>query len=551
MHDLLKEMATRISAGIKRKSITTCSAWTEQYRILGGKDFPGPWTFRHHPWLKGMHDSNARFNIGQKAAQMGFTETVLNRTFFKIDIERVNCMYVLPSTTPDASDFSASRFDPALELSPHLNNLFNAVKNVGHKRAADVNLYIRGSKSRSGLKSVPVGFLVMDEVAEFEQDNIPLALERQAGQMEKEAWMISTPTSVGFGISGYFAKSTQEHFFFKCPHCSLFTELIFPDCVVITADSLNDPRVKDTHYICKECKHILLHETKADWLSTGIWVPSNTTWDDRGFYVNQLYSPTIKPYEIAQSFLKGITNLADEQEFHNSKMGEAHTPEGSRINDNHIVACMGDHLNDSEVPRQIVTMGVDVGKWIHYVIEEWFIPEYMVSDLNIESKCKVIKIGKCLNFEDLDKLMYQYHINYCVIDANPERRKAFEFSRRFLGFVKLCVYGMGVNGKQINVQDDTVEPTITVDRTSWLDLAMGRVRAGTIRLPRDTPEEYKEHLKAIVRVIIKDRNGNPVGRYEKKENDSDHYAHARNYSEIALTFAAGAGENQDVVNSPI
>ena len=123
-------MAQRITSGLSRKAITSCSQWAEKYRILGGKDFPGPWRFKHHPWLREMHDSLAPMNVGKKSAQMGYTETVLNLTFFKIDIERVDCLYVLPSKTPDASDFSTGRFDPALELSPHLENLFSDVKNI-------------------------------------------------------------------------------------------------------------------------------------------------------------------------------------------------------------------------------------------------------------------------------------------------------------------------------------------------------------------------------------------------------------------------------------
>lgn len=550
MNQLYTDMANQIASGLRRKSVTTCSSWAENFRILGGKDFPGPWSFKYHPWLRGMHDSSARFNVGRKAAQMGYTETVLNRTFYKIDIERVDCLYVLPAQNPDASDFSASRFDSALELSPHLAKLFSAVKNVGHKRAGSTNLYVRGSKSRSGLKSIPVGFLVLDEVNEMNQDNIPLALERQSGQMEKEAWAISTPTSDGFGIDEYYHQTTQEHFFFVCPSCSKLTELLFPDCAVITADSLNDPRIKDSYYQCKECKSRLPHESKVDWLSTGRWVPSTETFDDRGFYINQLYSSTISPAEIATAFIKSQNNIADEQEFWNSKLGLPHTPEGSRINDNHIMACLGDFLNKDSKPNTIITMGVDQGKWLHYEITAWTLPDYNTNDLNIASRAKAIRIDKTKNFEELDVLLNEYRVDFCVIDAQPERRAALQFANRNHGRVKMCFYGRGIQGKQIHIMNDQEEPGITVDRTSWLDLSLGRFRGGTIDLPKDTPEEYKNHLKALVRVNIKDNDGNPYGRYEKKTNDHDHYAHARNYSEIALPFAVGTGDVQNITDSP-
>src|SRR5262249_14884021 len=163
--------------------------------------------------------SDAELNVGQKAAQMGFTETVLNIVFYHIDVKAVDCLYVLPAKTPDASDFSAARFDPALESSPHLANLFSDVKNVGHKRAGTATLYVRGSRSRAGLKSIPTGLIILDEVDEFDQENIPLAMERAAGQVEKMVWMISTPTIDNFGINKYYLQSSQNHFHFKCPCC--------------------------------------------------------------------------------------------------------------------------------------------------------------------------------------------------------------------------------------------------------------------------------------------------------------------------------------------
>ena len=152
-----------------------------------GQPFPGPWSFKYHPWIEEMHDAEEEMIVGQKGAQLAFTECVLNKAFFNIDVKGVSVLYVLPANTPDASDFSKARFDPALELSPHLSKLFSHVKNIGHKRAGSANLYIRGSRSRSQLKSIPVGFIILDEVDEMQQANVPLAFERAAGQRTKQA----------------------------------------------------------------------------------------------------------------------------------------------------------------------------------------------------------------------------------------------------------------------------------------------------------------------------------------------------------------------------
>jgi phage terminase large subunit GpA-like protein len=131
------EIANRISKGLTRSAITKASDWAMQYRYI--KDLktgmPTLYKFDLHPWSLEMHDCPANHMVGQKAAQMAYTETAINRAFKSIDIDRQSVLYVLPTERPDAADFSSSRFDPALEMSPHLSNLFCDTKNLGLKRA--------------------------------------------------------------------------------------------------------------------------------------------------------------------------------------------------------------------------------------------------------------------------------------------------------------------------------------------------------------------------------------------------------------------------------
>lgn len=538
---LTQRLFSIIADGLNRASLTRCSTWAEHCRVMG-KPYPGPWSFEHHPWLREMHDSTAPKNIGRKAAQMGYTETLLNLTFFTIDIKRTSVLYALPTKTPDASDFSASRFDPALELSPYLQNLFNDVRNIGHKRAGSVNLFIRGSRSRAGLKSIPAGLLCFDEVDEMTQENIALAEERQSGQLEEDRiiWKISTPTVDGYGIDKAYALSSKESFFFRCPCCGRMTSLIFPDSLVVTADSLTDPRLKDSHLICRECKNRLDHQTKHQWLATGVWVPEypDRVQDCRGFYINQLYSPTVTPAMIAELVIKAQTSPADDQELHNSKMGLPHLVEDARITDQQIDSCIKQYKNGT-VSRagHVTTIGIDVGKFLHYVVKQ-----HNPADKNQGSGSKVLEIGKTLSFDSLDNLLMKHRPHMTVIDAHPEKRKAFEFANRFHGFVKLCYYGNSVNGKQIN--ESNTEPTVTVDRTSWLDYAQSMFINNSIQLPVDTPDEYKRHIKALVRVPDKDSHGNPISKYINI--DDDHYAHANSYAEIAYPLAVTNVAVQDI-----
>jgi hypothetical protein len=494
-------------------------------------------------------------NVGQKAAQMGFTETVLNVCFYYIDMHQVDVLYVLPSKTPDASDFSAARFDAALNLSSHLSKLFSNVKNVGHKRAGNTNFYLRGAKSRSGLKSVPVGVLILDEKDEMLQDNIPLARERQSGYDLNKTWEISTPTIDGFGINETFQDSTQNEFFFKCQCCSLegkprWINLVWPDAIEICGEDYDDPDIGRSFIKCPLCGGKIPHETKFQWLQGGRWISQYENKDVAGWGISQMYAstPRSSPKSLVWQYFKARVNPADEQEFFNSKLGIPHVVEGARVSEEDFNNRIGDYVTQLANHSGLVTMGVDVGNYLHYEIDKWHLAPNCV-DLNAEARCQVLAVGKVLHFEELDKLMHRYNINFSVVDMQPERRKACEFASRFWGNVRLCYYGRGVQGKNIHTSkaDETSnELSVTVDRTSWIDLALSRFRSGMITLPKDIPTEYRNHIKSLVRIYKKDQDGNPTAKYVKSGSEEDHFAHARVYSEIALPLAASLATSSNI-----
>ena len=540
LNPLIESLTSQIQHGLLRKSATSRSRWAELYRVM--PIVPGLTTeqtnlsFRYYPWTKDMHDEPKPW-CGPKAAQMGYTETGLDIALFNIDVLGQSVLYLLPKKAPDATDFSKDRFDSAIQLSPHLSKLFTDVNNVGHKKAGHASLYIRGMRSRSGVKSVPVGTVIFDEYDEMPKDNVAQAMQRMSGKVAKQWIRYSTPTMPDFGIDLVYKFSTQDHFFFKCPSCSRRTELSFPEDLIVTGDSLHDPSLKQSHYRCNLCHAKLPHESKLDWLSL-----SNTSWestgdrhaDERGFYINQFYSFTVSPYEIARKVIMAQSDPSEEQELYNSIGGKAHAPKGTQLEIHEINAIRGNYslsspfkLEDSKV----ITMGVDIGNAIHYHIDQWFLPTNPGFDPNANAFRKTIRLGTVLKFEELDILMRSFQILMCVVDHNPERRKSEEFAARFSGYVKLCYYPEGIEGKSIN-ESKKNDAVIGVDRTSWLDMIMNRVRNKKMLLPGDVPEEYKNHLRSLVRRYEVDKHGNKKARYWNR--GPDHYAHANVYSEIAL-----------------
>lgn len=546
MHSLEQLFADVVSGGLKRKSVKTCSKWSSMYRVAGGKN-PGLWNFDFHPWSKEMHDCDAEYMAGMKAAQMAYTETMLNRTFFKMDIEGSNCMYVFPNKTPDASDFSASRFDPALELSPHLRSIFSDVKNVGHKRAGAANLWIRGSRSRIGLKSVDPSFVALDEVDEMNQENIQLAYRRTDGQATSQVMAISTPTHPEYGIHAMYLTTTQEHWMFRCPMCSKYIEMVFPDCLVVVGDAIHDPRIRESHVKCTECDMKIDHERKiVAQRESGIWVPANTDADPqrRGFYVNQLSSCMKEPYKIAQTVFEAEYKDAAEQELWNSIAGLPHIVKGGKVTEDEVRQNFIKRNNGKQIPsNRLRTMGVDIGKFLHYEIDTWYVDKYG-PDLNLISTCEILEVGKVEHFYQLKQLMQQYQVTFLVTDYQPEERSVFELCTQFMGRAKRCQYARGQSGKRMTVITPESECKINVHRTYWLDIALGRFRTKTIRVPYDIPDEYITNLKNLTKKFTVDEAGADKSVYLR--GGPDHYAHARAYSEMALPLAASLATSQNI-----
>jgi len=552
MHKLATLLRSQVVNSLLASAVDRPSKWASLYRVMTSKPIIGPWTFKYHPWLRDVMDSKARIAVARKAAQMGFSEAAINRIFFMMDVRKASCMYVLPNLKPDASDFSASRFDPALEGSKHLAEMFTDTRNIGLKRAGGSSLFIRGSKSRAGLKSVPAAFVVFDELEEMMQENIALAFERASGQAEEDVayFLLSTPLLANMGIDKWFLNTNQQQYVFKCPHCSRLSEMIYPDSLVVYGESDNDPEVERSHYICHQCKHPLDQLTKPDWLSL-----NNASWQkmapgsiDDGWSINQMYSMFVTPVTMAKKVHRAKVSPEDEQELYNSKLGLPHEVKGARILDSDIQAVLGGHRKGKrKYKNSIVTIGCDVGTNLHFEVTEYTIPNIDAEDINAAASAVVIDEGSRRNFDELDDLIIKYQIQHMVIDANPERREAYKLAQRFPGTVSLCFYGNKTRGKTINV--DAENSTITVDRTTWMDMALRRFSRlpRRISLPVDVSLEYKNHIKAPIRVYGRDSDGNPVGSYVHSDSEPDHLAHCRTYSEIALARAVHAlGVTEDI-----
>jgi len=548
---LALEFKNLIAEGLKDGTLTSCSRWSNRRRIMTG-DFAGNYSWKYHPWVKEMHDSPAAVNVAMKGAQLGVTEVAINRCFYTLDVLRRDVLYVLPNQKV-ASDFSKGRFNTALRLSPYLNSIFTDTNAIEIKQAGTNTLYIRGSRGEGNLVSIPVSCLILDEVDRMSHKEVELALIRLTGQLNRLVWALSTPTIPDKGVHKLYKNTSQDHFFFKCPRCNRFDELSWPDSMVLCGDNINDPRIKESHLVCKLCKGRLDHAAKPEWLSSAVWQPTNDhcSNDERGFYINQLYSFTVDPADIAEHYFRGFGDESARQELFNSRLGLPYVGEGAQITDAVIDKVIDNSrsVNDNRPAdgSRVITMGVDQGKWNYVEVIEWEV-DTLGPDINTSAKAKVLWAGRFHeeHWHLLDQYMHEWQVHFCVIDADPNVNDARAFARRFPGSVALCRYRSGKVGREVSILDEGRGAVMaTVDRTAWLDIALGRFHTGRVSIPHDVPTDYRDHIKALIRRYEKDeRDGNNIAVYVS--NADDHFAHAHCYAEMALPFAAVRQTNSDI-----
>ena len=551
INDCLKVMA----GSMQNRTLDKCSRYAVARRVMSVDEQGNPefYSLDDYPYVEEILNSDAKYNWVMKCAQIGLSEAAITIAWFQVDYHRKSALYYFP-TKVMADEFSKTRFNPSIDLSPHLKRVVTS-KDLGVKMIGNHSLYIKGVNSEASLRGTSAGRLFFDELDAWTDRQVNMAVERASGQKDgdKKIWGFSTPRIPDRGVHKYFKRSTQEHYFFDCPHCGEEIELLWDQNVVVHGEYPDDPEVHKTYVKCHLCENKLDHKTKRDWLrsktrgGTGHWKAMNPDADpktSRGFWINQLYSPTVEPWEIAMTWLRGQNgDEAARTEFHNSKMGEPYIDNAHQVNDGQIddaIARGGKYsTNDITLPvRQeegVVTLGIDQGGHVHHwAAVAWKFEADKVGDPNDRAVGKVIGFGQILqdDWDSIHGLMRTYRVWRSVIDYFPEPTNARIFARKFKEAVYLCQYVKGAAAREVRItEDDYGAHLVRVDRTSWISKALGRIMEGTLSLPLNTTHDLRRQLKSPVRTL-KEKEGQYVAEWV--ETTDDHYAHALTYAEIAL-----------------
>jgi phage terminase large subunit GpA-like protein len=307
--DLLQSIERRFG---ESEHIPLLSEWVANSGIvLDGR----PFTFHRHEYLMVPYSDDHPYQVEMKAAQMGLTSKAMLKSVYKARYGTYRgILYLFPSKT-DVTDFSKGRVTPLIDENPDtIGQWLRDTDSANIKRVW--NCYVlRGMGSRVGLKSVPIDFIIFDELDEAPQSAVDMAMERMAHSEYKEVLKLSNPTLPDYGIDKAFQETDQRYWLLKCGKCGGYTclEDTFPDCLIEVGDRVIRA--------CMKCRAELNP-------SIGTWVakhPSIT--ERRGYHYSQLFSHFVSPAEILHQF-RTTTNLTD---FYNLKIGISYVEAENRL----------------------------------------------------------------------------------------------------------------------------------------------------------------------------------------------------------------------------
>lgn len=491
--------------------------WAMCHRWIDG----APWSFAGREYLKEVHrivrpGMPGPVNVvGMKGAQTGWTEAAINIALFQLchPEEASDVLYVLP-TVADAAAFSQSRFMRAIDDSPTIAKLLGDVNNAHLKSLNRRSLYIRGSNSRSQLKSIPVTSVLLDEFDEMDAGLVALARKRSSGQDERRVRELnfSTPHIPGDGIHREYQLTDQREWHVPCPRCGELLPLTWPESIEWDGGDARRARWK-----CSACDHPMSDSAKRRAVAAGKWVATAPVESRPGYHLSQLYSPVMTARRAVEYHLKSLESEHERQEWFNSVLGLPYEHSAARLPLELVQQARTGPVM-AATSEGTTAMGVDVGDpYCYWTIAVW----------TPDGHRRDVAMGKTDRFAHLSELMGQYRVAVAVIDANPERRKAREFVRQHAGRAYMCFYPE----MEKFITWEHAEGVVKVNRTESLDRYLARFRRGTITLPADCPDRYLAHHVNLVRRFITGARGQQIARYVAV--GADHWAHAANYAEVA------------------
>jgi len=344
-------MATSLFEHLRPDTSYSLAAWADTYRVLTSRSAaePGPYRTARTPYLRTIMndlsgDSTVQRVVMKKCAQIGASELGNCWIGYLVDQAPGPMMLVQP-TVELAKRYSKQRIDPLFDESERMR------AKVQPARARDSGntmlmkefqggvLVITGANSAVGLRSMPVRYLMLDEIdaypGDVEGEGDPVALAEARARtfaFRAKKFLASTPLIKGSSrISREYERSDQRKYFVPCPLCGEMQVLEFARM------RWQPGKPATVQYQCKACERTFGEHHKTAMLAAGAWRATAVPVDlqTHGYQLSGLYSPIgwLSWVDIARQWEEAVTDADARKTFVNTVLGEDWEEEADAVPD--------------------------------------------------------------------------------------------------------------------------------------------------------------------------------------------------------------------------
>ena len=368
------------AAAIKPADPLTVTQWADKYRVLTSKGAsePGPWRTSRVPFLAEIQDAlsiqhPAEEVVFIKSVQVGGSEVGLNWLGYVMDHSPGPMLAVLP-TVKVGERWVKQRLDSMIRACSRLSKLISSSGSRDSRDTLDMKefandgmLIVGGANSAASLSSMPIKYLLLDEVdrypLEVEEDGDPvdLAKDRTNTFPRRKILKISSPTIASLSrIDKDWKRSDQRRYHVPCPHCGTHQVLIWENL------TWPEGEPEKAAYRCVECDVLIEEHHKPAMLAGGKWIAEQPGRDLVGFHINALYTPLgLGPSwaKHAKRYLEVKTDPVRYKVFVNQVLGECFEDEDEKL-DWEAIQNRAEAYELREIPPGclMLTAGVDVQK---------------------------------------------------------------------------------------------------------------------------------------------------------------------------------------------
>ena len=512
-----------------RASAPKACAATEKERLSRSAELRIDFAVNHHlntkgarlsfrdPWLLPIYRDNHERKVIVKCVQIGISEYIVVYVLADAAAGRT-AIDVLP-TYDVRNRFVAQRVDRPLLLVPRyrelLTNVREPVDNRGLKQIGHGAVYFVSADSARSFLEIAGDTLIVDERDSCDAENLELAPDRLEHSAYPVMIRVGNPTHPSFGISADYDASDMREWQIKCRACNAWQTVdFFTNVLRVTRDDAGEvidfalidaewhPNAgRDIRCYCAKCGAAVDRLEKDTKRAT--WIAGKPGVDTVGWRISHLMCERKSVAGVYAAWNDAWGNATKTARVINNVLGLSYSPAGAAVTVQMLDACKRSDITLSQSAAGPCTMGVDVGKLWDVRISDS--PEPGIR------RCRLV--GRFAAMEPVLKLMADFNVDCCVIDARPETELARRFQEAAQAqsgrgglqrVVWRCDFHRGENlGKPKLDQDNGI---VQVDRTSLMDDAVSDIRNRRNWLPADASQllsgEYYRQMMEPKRQLI-------------------------------------------------